>query len=413
MTTFLLPRLDALSVDQCLQDIDRLIDHARLPLTVDRLPATTGWGAIGGAQITLPELRGVRETVLEAARSCGFPERGSTADRARFDVVATAALSGCSCLEGGEADRDDAWAFIATILLPDVVAWRFTGRSAERFHGGVRNTFQRLWMRCWALDRGPERGAERWQLVEQLTEDALVQLTERPSIGSDSRLARAIAEAWVATAEQVGRARMEAVMRIAIIDLRIRNEIQFLSALAMDELQQHVSFIFARAAGLEVTEPPVSRPISESTEGLPEIAPIEPVPPSPDPARASMEETRGPVHANGDGSIGEQTIQHEILRLMLDGNTWSNGQLKDRLGNTLPFSDADRGKGARPGEELWENRVNNALGRARGSSLYAKGLVESCGHGLHRITASGIDHFRSQDGVQSASTWQASVTPPS
>lgn len=74
---------------------------------------------------------------------------------------------------------------------------------------------------------------------------------------------------------------------------------------------------------------------------------------------------------------------------MLDGAEWSNSQLKARLAKILPLTDADRGVGARPTEELWENRVNNALGRARASSLYAKGFVENCGHGVHVITPTG------------------------
>ena len=52
-------------------------------------------------------------------------------------------------------------------------------------------------MRARALDRG-EQHPRRWQLLEELTEDALVQITERPSIGADPVLARAIAEAWQA-----------------------------------------------------------------------------------------------------------------------------------------------------------------------------------------------------------------------
>ena len=109
-------------------------------------------------------------------------------------------------------------------------------------------------MRAWALDRGPDSGAERWKLVELLTEDALVQLTERPSIGADRRFSLAIANAWVETADRIGRPRMEDIMRLAIIELRIRSEIQFLSMLERDELQRHVSDIFARAAGLDLPD---------------------------------------------------------------------------------------------------------------------------------------------------------------
>lgn len=113
-------------------------------------------------------------------------------------------------------------------------------------------------------------GAERWKLVEMLTEDALVQLTERPSIGADRRLSLAIANAWIETAERVGRSRMQAIMRAAIIDLRIRNEIQLLSALEDDELQAHVTDIFARASEREIPDPELTPAERSKLDALPE-----------------------------------------------------------------------------------------------------------------------------------------------
>jgi hypothetical protein len=136
------------------------------------------------------------------------------------------------------------WAFFATALAPDVTVWRFGGRSAERFHGGVRNVFQRLWMRANALDGGPQAGDERWSLLEPLTEDALVQITERPAIGADHLLSRCIARAWAAKAARDGKGGMEASMREAIIRVRIRNEVQMLSALAENDLDREVEALF-------------------------------------------------------------------------------------------------------------------------------------------------------------------------
>ena len=72
----------------------------------------------------------------------------------------------------------------------------FLDLSPKRFTGGVRNAFQRLWMRGSTLDRGEDR-PDRWGLVRALSEDAMVQIFERASISSDARLARAVAEAWV------------------------------------------------------------------------------------------------------------------------------------------------------------------------------------------------------------------------
>lgn len=393
MTVSLFPRLDPLCVDQCLENLDGLMEDAGRPLTEDRLPAGTGWAAIGGGQVSMGILAELRTLILEAASECGFPERGSVNDRARFDSLATAVLASFEPLASGEADRDDVWAFITTVLVPDIVAWRFANRSAERFEGGVRNALQRLWMRAWALDAGPEAGEERWKLVEFLTEDALVQLTERPSIGADRNLSLSIARAWARTAELVGASRMEDVMRRAIIDLRIRNEVQMLTLLDDTERQEQVDRIFARAAGLDV--PDETRPAIVAHED------------ADDDDHRHSGATEGNVghdviDDDGDDArtadsekakTGELAIQHAMLKLMLDGREWSNAELKDRLANILPLTEADRGVGARPAEELWENRVNNALGRARASSLYAKGFVENRGHGVHAITELGAAYI--------------------
>ena len=83
-------------------------------------------------------------------------------------------------------------------------------------------------------------------------------------------------------------------------------------------------------------------------------------------------------------------IQHAILDLMKDGKVWTNAELKTKLSKSLPLTPADRAVGARKSEAVWENRVNNALGRARKSSLYGKGYVENYGHGQHKISSVGL-----------------------
>ncbi|MGZ0071970.1 DUF3320 domain-containing protein [Sphingobium limneticum] len=80
----------------------------------------------------------------------------------------------------------------------------------------------------------------------------------------------------------------------------------------------------------------------------------------------------------------EPQVQVAILGLLSDGQVWSNSDLKKALGNILPLSSADREPANfRPGEEKWEELVNNALSPSRGNSLHAKGSVKSAGRGLH------------------------------
>lgn len=99
----------------------------------------------------------------------------------------------------------------------------------------------------------------------------------------------------------------------------------------------------------------------------------------------------------GIDGTDEPNIQHAILQLMRDGRIWSNAELKARLAKLLPLTDEDRKVGERPNEAVWENRVNNALSRSRGKSLYRKGHVTNEGHGLHRITPKGLAYINEDD----------------
>ena len=200
------------------------------------LPEAVRFAATGGSQVGRKELLALREAVEEAARANGFGADGNGATYSRFDAELGALFAEMPLLSSGEALRDDFWTFIGVTLAPDVVHWRFRA-ARERYLGGVRNTFQRLWLRARALDRG-EQHSERWQLLEELTEDALVQITERPSVGADPVLARAVAEGWLRAAKHHGRGKMEAIMRRAVLRARIWNEILSLADLPAEALER-------------------------------------------------------------------------------------------------------------------------------------------------------------------------------
>lgn len=76
---------------------------------------------------------------------------------------------------------------------------------------------------------------------------------ERASISGEHRLARSIAEAWVSTAAQIGRGRMEDVMRRATKYIRVRNEIYDLASLEDDALHAELSRAFAKVIELDAT----------------------------------------------------------------------------------------------------------------------------------------------------------------
>ena len=217
------------------------------------LPEPVRFAATGGSPVGPAQLEELRDRMLRIARTNGMGDENARNSYAKFDAEMAASLAEDPLFASGEALRDDVWTFVGVALAPDIVHWRF--RSArERYLGGVRNTFQRLWMRGRALDRGADH-RERWQLLEELTEDALVQITERPSLGGDPVLARAIAEAWLRASSNHGRGAMEPIMRRAALRVRIWNEIRSLADLPAEHLATLLDGAFDMPAeqGVEAT----------------------------------------------------------------------------------------------------------------------------------------------------------------
>lgn len=238
----LLPRLSDTAADHMLAEIEDALGRGETLSASDTLPDTIGFGPVGGSPVEPSKLVLLRDEVLAIARTAGFPENRSAAAKAKFDIACAIFLAEHPLLQSGEALRNDVWTFIATGLLRQVTAWRYDF-VPERWHGGVRNTYQRLWLRAKALDRG-QGAAKRWELVETLTEDAFVGIVERPSISGDNRLAVALAEGWLRAAGRHGRGAMETIMRKAVVRLRLRNEVTALSALDANALTKIVDAAF-------------------------------------------------------------------------------------------------------------------------------------------------------------------------
>jgi hypothetical protein len=243
MSDWLFPRLHGLGELRLLEQLEEGVDLNSAVSTVLQNAHFFSYAESGGRRVSNDVWGQLFQELGAVASLCGYPDDRSQAGRARFDALAGARLVELDLIPTGEALRDDVWAAISCCLVPHLVQWRFGELKPERLRGGVRNTFQRLWMRAVALDRGAGH-PDRWGLLTSLTEDALVQISERPSIGADPRLARAVGEGWVRMSQRIGQAAMEAVMRRAIRNLRIRNEVIALSLLDDDSLQHVIDRFF-------------------------------------------------------------------------------------------------------------------------------------------------------------------------
>lgn len=235
--TILMPRLPKLVADELIEDLFEKWREGGLEAIrpFSDLPEFIRFPATGGRRAREEDLNSLRAKIQQIAVECGYPEEDK-ANRPLFDAELTAYLSTSDLLNSGEMLVDDVWAFISCCLAPEFAFWRFdpsfrrSGPSSDRFAGGIRNTYQRLWMRGRVLDRRSKH-PDRWGVVHSLTEDALVQITERPSLGADQKLSLAIGEAWVRASKHFGRGPMEAIMRNAILKIRIKSHISLLGKL--------------------------------------------------------------------------------------------------------------------------------------------------------------------------------------
>lgn len=333
----LLPRLPGPAAEELFAQ--RMADGfaERFVFSPRELPEAVRFAATGGTRVAPNQLSTLRRCILEIARRNGLGNTGRRAGFAQFDADMAAAIAEDPLFASGEALRDDVWAFVGLSVAPDIVQWRF-GNSRERYLGGVRNTFQRLWMRGHALDRGADH-QDRWHLLKELTEDALVQITERPSLGGDPVLARAIAEAWIRAADHHGKGALEPIMRRAALQIRIRNEIRSLADLPPD----HLAAVLDDAFGLPAAERHSAVPEFETTGvdeaiDLPQSIDDEAVSPNSQEFEESNDESNHSVPLAAARVLGEARRRHWVspksfraLNVLMQGQ----GELNSRERNSL------------------------------------------------------------------------------
>ena len=173
---------------------------------------------IGGQKVqreTVARIQSLIRLRADAARAAA----GENEPKRRFDYEVSILLFEEMDISPHEASQLGVWAFLACVVLPDIVRWRFPreegGTRSERFIGGargVRNTFGRLWWRAWALEEAD--AADRWTRLRGLLEDQAVALLERPILCGYPPLARAALDG-VETVVAEGGGRQDATRELA------------------------------------------------------------------------------------------------------------------------------------------------------------------------------------------------------
>ena len=193
---------------------EMILEAARAPVQEVAARSATShrsafYTATGGNRVPEEHLRALQTEIRSLASSNGYPSPPSTDERRQFDSATARLLHRQMNIVPADAARPGVWQFFAVVMLPDVVRWRFPGESGstveERFKGGVRNTFQRLWWRA-AILHVPDSDAP-YALLDRLNEDEVVQIMERPLIAGHRDFTRAVATAFLdaVTAADAGR----------------------------------------------------------------------------------------------------------------------------------------------------------------------------------------------------------------
>ena len=149
---------------------------------------TEGTGHYGtGENVPRQHLGALRSRILAIASENGYPSRGTDKQKITFDHQVAIALFETLEISISTASNNYVWQFMTCILMPDIARWRFmqveTGKitSGERFRGGGRNVFKRLWWRA-CLFRNEHKKDDPWDLLKSLGEEESVQFMERPTL---------------------------------------------------------------------------------------------------------------------------------------------------------------------------------------------------------------------------------------
>lgn len=163
--------------------------------------------AVGGAPVPVEGISELQSGIRAIADGLGFPE--PLGEITSFDQPAGRLLHERMGIIPADSGSDEVWSFLTLVVLPDVAAWRFPGRTAERILGRPRNTFRRLWWRVETV------GVDLIDVPGGLGEDELVAIMERTTVAADPRSARLLGKAIFESEKVEGVSRTELMRDVA------------------------------------------------------------------------------------------------------------------------------------------------------------------------------------------------------
>lgn len=201
-----------------------------------------------GARALESAIDGVISSLEQLAHSCGYPNAAPASSRIVFDRRAAELLREGIDVSWGEAAGTEMWSFLALVALPHLTRWRFGTSNSERWVASdlTRHTWARLWWQAVVFE-------DAMELLEELNESELNQLLERRNVGTDRRLVKEFARAYLA------HPRDEISQRDLIREAakRFRRQLAFVETRALDEahLRSYCHTVVREAAGAIAAQP--------------------------------------------------------------------------------------------------------------------------------------------------------------
>jgi uncharacterized protein DUF6339 len=192
------PRLGSAAA---LVDYEEIVNsrHSRKEIATAHPQQT--FAATGGSRVNSQTIANLASAVEAVAASHGYPGTATSHMRTAFDRAAAETLYGYMKITAFEASQPGIWTFLAVVVMPNITQWRFGTDTLERWIASdlTRHMFARLWWQAFTFGVPASDGSTNFDLLRELSEGDLNQLTERKSIGGNHRLARVVAAELIAS----------------------------------------------------------------------------------------------------------------------------------------------------------------------------------------------------------------------
>lgn len=234
--------------------------------TIDLLSVQAPYYPLARQRAGSEDLLGLRGKILGIAEEFGFPSTVNSKVLVEFDRIVGPEVHAQMTIIPADASSIDVWNFINTVVVPDIVLWRY-GRfhtqmkkwsiSEDRLFDMTRTTIGRLWWRVHLL------GAD---LASRLGEDEVVNLLEKPRIGGYPPLSRAMGARLLTFASESNTGRRMELFRDATKRLLRKMAVQSVFVMTPEQIDEFVTSLFLEsAAALDIPVPtaPTEKPASE------------------------------------------------------------------------------------------------------------------------------------------------------